>query len=210
VVAVLPRRAHLPELLGERRLQRRVDVGALGEAVDAVGEHEAVGAADGVRAGEHDEVLLRQAALDEELRHPRDLVAGRRHVPRQVVHVGAQAVHPPRRHFVEGDPRGHGGVARREREDVRARHGARAHGLHGGLGHVQRPQPVEGEAVRRRFLLRDVAGRRLVEEDGRCYTVTKQSWKKMRMMPAAMVRSKPISEVTTSRTASSADGHVWL
>jgi hypothetical protein len=156
----VPRRARLPEPLGELRVQRRVHVRGVGETADPVGEHEAV------RAGEHDQVLLRQAALREQLREARDVVPRHGEVAREVLHVGALAVLAPRRDVVAGQAGGHGSVARREGQDVRARHLARARGLEGRLCRVNGVQADEGEPVRRRLLLRDVAGGRHVQKDG--------------------------------------------
>jgi hypothetical protein len=154
--------ADAPEQEGVGRADGGVDVAGVAEAVEAVGEGGAVGAADGVRAGEHHHVLGGEALA----REVADELGGVGERGGQVVAgVGGRGdppVAPPRGDLVgEVVPRQGDAVARREGDDVGAgdRPGApRLDGLLGGVDDLEAPQ---AGIVRDRVLLRRVVRRRV-------------------------------------------------
>jgi hypothetical protein len=146
--------------------QRRVDVGG---DVEAVGdEGGAVGAADGVRAGEDDQVLQRHALDGEAGGEVAEVGRGRDEELDRLGGVGEGAVEAARRH-VEGDlalAQEAGRVARREGDDVGAGDDPWARGLEGVLDGVDQLEPAQARVVGRGQLLRRRAERGRVEKHG--------------------------------------------
>ncbi|WVZ96139.1 hypothetical protein U9M48_041811 [Paspalum notatum var. saurae] len=163
----------------------------------------AAGLAEGVRAGEGDEVVDVEALGGEVADEVRELVDRGRDVLEHVEEIGHRAVAPARGHVEGGEAAGdHGGVARREGQDVGARDDARAHCLHCGLDRVHLRVPAQRDRLL--LHLRVAAGR--VDQNGRVASL-QLSWKKRRMKAAPMVRSLEMIPWVTLRTVASACGH---
>ncbi|WVZ57069.1 hypothetical protein U9M48_007505 [Paspalum notatum var. saurae] len=155
-------------LAPQRRSEGGVDVGGRGETVGDEGG--AVGAADGVRAGERDHVLDAEALGGEALDELGEAEGGRREEAERARGAGDTAVEAAGGHVevVEagGAAEEGGGVAGGEGDDVGAGDGARARPLDRGLGGVDDLEAPEAGVVGRGELLRLRVGRRRVEEDG--------------------------------------------
>jgi hypothetical protein len=116
-------------------------------------EGRAVGAAEGVRAGERDHVVGGEVLGGEAVDELRRVGEGRGQVIEHVGDVGDAPVAPPRRHGevdAAQDPRG---VARRERNDVGAGYGMPTPPLQDALRAVDDVEPAQAGVVRLRRLL---------------------------------------------------------
>ena len=166
VVAGRPRAPRL-EVPGVGGVEGRVCLPQLpAEVVEPLREGGAVGAADGVRAGERDHVVgvepLALEALDELV----DLVSrGGDIVVEHLLLFGHAAVTAARRDLVVQAAGEVGAVTGRERDDVGAGDGARAVRLEDGLGVVDDVEAAHAGVVGHGVLLGQVA-RRGVDEDG--------------------------------------------
>ena len=164
VVAVASAGAAHPQPGGVARVECRVGRGAAGGGVEAVGVGRAVRLPQRVRPRQHGEVLDVEALGGERLHHEPDVAVQRRELP-AAGGAGGAAVAAAQR---DGPGRALGqrdGVARHERQDVRAGDGARARRLQLVLDPRHDVEAAEA-AVGQRILLRRVVGRR-VQQHGR-------------------------------------------
>lgn len=163
---------HRRRIAGVRRalpLQPGAVLGVHGVAdvgVYPLREGAAVSAADGVRAGERDELLLREPLGGEELRETVELRERRGQALGGVGRGRREPVPAAGRDAVVDRPGAQdvARVARREGQDVGARHCPRARALELPLGFLDHLQPAEA-AVRRRRLLRVRVGGAPVKEN---------------------------------------------
>jgi hypothetical protein len=160
-------RAAVPKVLGVGRVEGRVGPPQLAaEVVEALREGGAVGAADGVRAGERDHVVGGEPLAPEALDELGDVVGrGRDVVDEHLVGSGHAAVAAARGDGVVDAAGEVGAVVGRERHDVGAGDGARAVRLEDGLGVVHHVEAAHAGVVRHGVLLGHVA-RHGVQEDG--------------------------------------------
>jgi hypothetical protein len=148
-------------------VERRVDVGeavGAGEVVEAVAEEVAVRGAEGVAAGEHDEVPDGEALGGEHADEAGEVGGGRGQLV-GLVGEGDAAVAAAQRDGPGGAVGQHDGVARHERQDVGAGDGARARLLQPVLDALHGAEAPEGE-VRGGVLLRRAGGSRVQEHGG--------------------------------------------
>ena len=139
-------------LLPQRRGQRGVHVGR-GRVEAAVSdEGRAVGAADGVRAGEHDEVVDAEPLVGEAGGELGEVEGRRWQELERLAGQGHPAVAAPRGHREVGPATAEdgAGVAAGEGDDVGAGDGARARGLERGLGVVDDLETTQAREVGRR------------------------------------------------------------
>nr|ACN34589.1 unknown [Zea mays] len=157
------RRAHLRQVLGVRRVQRRVLVAGAGVVVQASGEGRAVRDAEGVRRRQHHHVLHRQILGGEIARQHGGVAVGGGQEPLRVLLAGHVAVAPPGLHLVRGALGVVHGVARGHGHDVGAGHHQRARRLHLGLHVLDGLVPAHRRVGVRVPLRRPVVG---LEHDG--------------------------------------------
>jgi len=176
-VLVLRRRRHVrrapaPEHGQQAGVHGRVGLAGAVVAVEPARDEPAVAEPHGVGAQQGGEVEHAEAYGAE-----RRQSLGERRGRAGQVHLGGGghgAVPPPRRHLVPHLPRHRRRVPGGQRDDVGARHDARARPLHRRLGvvdHVQHPQ----RQVRRSILLGRVA-RRAVDEHGAVASLVVPWW----------------------------------
>jgi len=140
-------RAPLPEPRRVGRLQRGVRHAVARLVVQPLPEAGAAGEADGVGAGERDDVGDVEALAPELGDDGGERVVGRRDVVVGALDAGAQRVPPPQRHVPVRPADEDGGVAGGEGEDVGAGDGAGAGGLEGDLDLVDDLESSGGVAV---------------------------------------------------------------
>ena len=133
VVVAAGARASPPQLRRVGDVQRGVRHAVARLVVEPLPEAGAAGHADGVAAGERDDVGDVQALAPELGDDGGERVVGRRDVVVGALDAGAQRVPPPQRHVPGWTADEHRGVARGQGEDVGAGDDARARGLQRGL-----------------------------------------------------------------------------
>jgi hypothetical protein len=135
--------AACPQPVGVLAVQGWVRAVGTAEVVEPASVGRAVRRAEGVRAGEDDEVLEVEALGDENLGEQRDVSVGWRQLVGRLRCAGHAAVSPPQRDGPGGSLGKHDGVAGHEGEDVGAGDGVGAGSLELGLHPVHGTKSTE-------------------------------------------------------------------